>query len=71
MRKTNSTGPPLCEREEWCERRATRTYVRTDHSYDPGDLRGDVPFEIIHTCDRHPMGDGQDGTPDYGWRREL
>ena len=65
---TTTTGQQ-CEREEWCTAVATRTYVRTDWPhYDPGDERADVPFETVHTCHEHPMGDGQDGRPDYGWR---
>lgn len=57
-----------CEREGHCPDLATRTCIRTDHAYDPGDPRADVPFEIVRTCDRHPIGDGQDGTADCGWR---
>ena len=60
-----------CEREPHCAAPATRKYVRVDWPhYWPGDERADVPFEVVRTCDRHPMGDGQDGTPDFGWRRE-
>jgi hypothetical protein len=63
---------PTCEREEWCDAPPTRTYARTDFPhYGPGDERADVPFETVRTCDQHPMGDGQDGRPDYGWRLEL
>jgi hypothetical protein len=70
---TNGT----CERQDRsvvpftpCTAPATRTYVRTDWPhYDPGDPRADVPIEVIHTCDHHPMGDGLDGRTDYGWRR--
>jgi hypothetical protein len=66
-----TTTTARCEAGEWCSDPATRTYVRTDHPhYGPGDERADVPFEVARTCDRHPMGDGQDGRPDYGWKLE-
>lgn len=52
-----------------CADPATHTFIRTDFPhYHPGDERAEVPFEIVRTCDRHQMGDGQDGRPDYGWR---
>jgi hypothetical protein len=60
-----------CERETWCTAPATRAYVRTDWPhYHPGDDRAEVPIETMRTCEDHPMGDGQEGRPDYGWRRE-